>query len=333
MRISVLILVFFWFLLGSGVQDPVRGQGSEPGCLEPLPHPFSFGIPPLVGQREGQPPPPRPGLYVSPRGRLCRAFQPLSPERSPFQASSDRTPDPGKAFLFSVLVPGAGQWYQGQERWPAYMAVEAWAWIQFLDWRREGHNLQQRFRDLAWLVARRISSGPRIEGGWEYYEALTHFRSSGAYDTDPLRPKVQPESDPSTFNGSIWALAQEIFFPEDSETPPEEGSEPYNLAYAYYLSRAYRSEFAWDWGTNNLHQEEYTALIRDSDEALRSSTGMIGLILANHLLSAVDALVSGRLGIAGEAEPSLQFMLVPGPYNTRGLGVQLRLPTARDHDF
>jgi hypothetical protein len=76
-----------------------------------------------------------------------------------------------------------------------------------------------------------------------------------------------------------------------------------------------------------LHQEEYAGLIRDSDEALRSSTSMIGVILANHLLSAVDALVSGRLGIAGQDEPSLQVSLLPGPMNTREIGLRVRLPT------
>ena len=115
--------------------------------------------------------------------------------------------------------------------------------------------------------------------------------------------------------------------------PPDEDSQPYSLARSYYLSRAYRPDFAWDWGSNNLHQEEYAELIRDSDEASRRSTGMIGLILANHLLSAVDALVSGRLGIAGETEPSLQFLMVPGPYESRSFGFQLRLPVPRNHDF
>ncbi|NNM03965.1 MAG: hypothetical protein HKO65_02595, partial [Gemmatimonadetes bacterium] len=237
------------------------------------------------------------------------------------QAAVDRAPTPGKAFLFSAVLPGAGQWYLGQDRWPAYVAIEAWAWVQLLDWRREGHNLEDQYKNLAWFVARRVSTGPRTDAGWEYYESLTKFQSSGAYDSDPLDPGVQPEENPATFNGSIWALAREIYLPGDPETPLDEESDPYQRAFEYYLSRAYAPELAWDWGANSLLKDEYASLIEEADEALRSSTSMIGVILANHLLAAVDALVSGRLGIVGEAEPTLELRLLPGPYPSRSVAL------------
>jgi hypothetical protein len=248
-----------------------------------------------------------------------------------WQVASDRAPGPGKAFLFSAILPGAGQWYLGKTRWPAYLAVEAWAWIQFLDWRREGRKLQRQYKDLAWFVARRVSTGPRTDAGWDYYEAMTYFQASGAYDSDPLTPGVQPEADPSTFNGSIWALAQEIYLPGAPEDPPDEGSEALEKAHNYYLTRAYAPNLAWDWGVNTLHQDEYGTLIKEADEALRSSTSMIGVILANHLLSAVDALVAGRLGIAGQGEPSVEFTLRPGPLYTREVALQFRIPDPLAH--
>ncbi len=283
--------------------------------------------PELEGRDTREPP----SILFVDDGRLCRRFEvvPLDPLTD--QAATHRPPQPGKAFLLSAAIPGAGQWFLGQGRWPAYLAVEAWAWLQFLDWRREGHELQGRYRDLAWFVARRVSTGPRTEAGWDYYEALTKFQSSGAYDSNPLLPGVQPEEDPATFNGSIWALARDIYLPGDPETPAEEGSEPYEKAFSYYLSRAYAPELAWDWGSNALLQEEYASLIKEADEALRSSTSMIGVILANHLLSAVDALVSGRLGIVGEGEPTLEFQLLPGPYYTHQVALQFRLPAPLDH--
>jgi hypothetical protein len=127
------------------------------------------------------------------------------------QSVEERVPTPGRGFLLSALIPGAGQRVLGQDRWVAYLAGEVWAWAQYLERRREGRNLQDRYRDLAWLVARRVSSGPRVDGNFEYYESMTNFQASGAYDIDPDELGVQPELDPETFNGSMWALARQIF--------------------------------------------------------------------------------------------------------------------------
>ena len=332
MRAFVLFLGFSGGLLIPGLARSAQGQTTDGPCLEPTPHspgrlrePISSGLVPIDSLREP------PSLFVSPQGKLCQSFRFSGGEvEAGPQVAMERTPEPGKAFLLSAILPGSGQWLLGQNRWPAYLAIELWGWTQFLDWRREGRSLQTQYKDLAWLVARRVSTGPRADAGWEYYEALTHFQASGAYDSDPLKPGVQPEEDPTTFNGSIWVLAQEIFPPEDAE-PGVSG--PHEQSYVYYQSRAYEPGLAWDWGPSSLHQEEYTGLIRAADEALRSSTGMVGVILANHLLSAVDALVSGRLGIAGEAEPSMEILLVPGPYSTRNVALQFRLPNPLAHGY
>jgi hypothetical protein len=248
------------------------------------------------------------------------------------QSAVIRSPNPGKAALFSGIVPGSGQWIHGQNRWAAYAAAELWAWIVFFDRRWEGKDVQRRYRDLAWHVARRVSMGPRTEGSWEYYEALTKYHSSGAFDSNPDLAGVQPEENPETFNGSVWVLAQEIFLAGSQGTPTDPDSSSYQNAYQYYLSRAYGPEFTWNWGTNDLYQGEYAELIRASDEDLRGSTTMLGVILANHLLSAVDALVSGRLGVVGVREPSMQFIFLPGPFNSYDVGFRVRLTLPGPHD-
>jgi len=327
MRIRATALWLLWGLLFLVFPERGASQPSQPACLEASPgHSTASWLPPSHPvQANGN------GgigsIYVSSSGEICRSKVFLDGQAGPVpQTATLRTPQPGKAFLLSAAVPGAGQWFLGQDRWPAYLAVELWAWIQFLDQRREGQDLRSDYKDLAWLVARRVSTGPRTDAGWDYYEALSKFRTSGSFDSDPLAPGIQPEQDPDTFNGSIWGLAQEIFLPEDPENPVEEGSEPLQKAYSYYLSRAYGPEFAWDWGSNNLHREEYAGLIREADEALRGSTRMVGVILANHLLSAVDALVSGRLGIAGVEEPSVAISLGPGSFRTQTVALHVRLP-------
>ncbi len=267
------------------------------------------------------------GLYLSSDGRLCQALTTGEVFRTSDQSIQEQTLTPGRAFLLSAILPGTGQRILGQDRWVVYMAAEVWAWAQYLARRREGRHLQDRYKNLAWLVARRVSSGPRIDGNFEYYEALTQFQSSGAYDIDPDELGVQPEENPETFNGSIWELAREIFFLDDPGTPVEVGSDQYKRALRYYLSRATTPVFAWNWSTNTLQQEEFGRLIRDSDENLRRSTTMVGLILANHLLSAVDALVTGRLLQERALDPVVQLSLVPTPLFRDAVALSVRIPT------
>jgi hypothetical protein len=215
----------------------------------------------------------------------------------------------GQAFLLSALLPGAGQFYLGQQRWVPYLAVEAWAWTGYVNRRRAGTQLEARYKDLAWAVARRVGAGVRRDTTFEYYESLTHFRASGAFDADARQPGLQPETDPTTFNGMVWQLAQALFLPAGAAADP--GTAEYAAALEYYQRRAVRPDYAWSWGLNELEREIYAELIRESDEALREATRALGLILANHVLSAVDALVTARLRHAG-GEGGLPFRIETG---------------------
>lgn len=208
--------------------------------------------------------------------------------------------DAGRAFLFSALVPGAGQRMLGQSRWVPYLALEAWAWLTYFDRAREGRRLERQYRDLAWSVARLASAGPRRDGAFEYYEALGKYVASGAYDAEPERPGLQPEQDTATFNGDLWKLARSIHLPagadpEDTETPE------YFQALSYYARNAIAPPFAWTWGASPLGQQRYRELIHASDESLREATTMLGLILANHMVSAVDAFITARMRAAQDA--------------------------------
>lgn len=298
-------------------------------CLGPSrPWPSDPIVAPTLGKVKSEGGRDSPELFVSTRGHLCETLRP--PASLPgHQATEIAFPSPGRAFLYSALVPGGGQYLQGQGRWTAYLAAELWAWIQFIGRRREGRALQDDYRDLAWLVARRVSSGRRIDGNWEYYESMSQFQSSGAYDASPELGGVQPEQDPVTYNGSLWVLAQEIFIPEDPSTPVSSDSEPFLRALAYYTARAYPSHLTWDWGDDALHQLEFQDLIRRSDDNLRRSTTMVGIILANHLLSAVDALISSRL--RAQRSPGDHLQLIPHPTSGRDVGwaLSLRLPLPR----
>jgi hypothetical protein len=234
------------------------------------------------------------GGAIGPRSAIGQRLV-TEPEYARAFAPDSKAPlSPGKAFLYSAVVPGSAQFRAGADRWVAYVLVEAWSWLRFRHERSEGRELERRYKDLAWAVAR-LGTGPRVDGDWEYYEALGKYASSGGYDVDPARPGIQPETDETTYNGSVWALARAIHFPAGVDSLGEEAPE-YRSALEYYRRRAAPDAFAWSWGENPEEWKRYGRLIRRSDEAYRSATRVLGVILANHLASAVDAMISAHVG-------------------------------------
>lgn len=209
----------------------------------------------------------------------------------PFQRNGQRL-DPVLTLAASALLPGAGQYLEGRERWVPYVVLEVWGWLTYLDRRADGRGAERRYKDLAWSVARRISVGERRDTAFEYYEALEKYETSGAFDADPQVDGVQPESDPTTFNGNIWQLARSIFLPGGASVSP--GSPEYEVALGYYQRNAIPPSFAWAWGGSHLEQQVYSELIRESDDGYRSATLVLGAIVANHIVSAIDALVIAR---------------------------------------
>jgi len=245
--------------------------------------------------------------------RLPAAAAERAPVVLPAQPASTGLPAPAVAVLASIVLPGAGQWLQGESRWVPYVALEVWSWLRFRQRRADSRRIAQQYRDLAWLVARRVSTGERRDTVFEYYEALTHYNASGA----PVREGDPPETDTTTFNGNLWALSRALFFPEGKDFPP--GSTEYMLAFGYYREHGIPGDYAWAWGGSTLEQQVFAELITDSDDAYRDGTRMLGLILANHVASTVDALITARLRALTSDRARLRTGLSP-----EGAGARLR---------
>jgi hypothetical protein len=283
MPISRLLRGLFVGLLGVSAAAPVHArQAPEPG-----------------------------GRAVPAPGQTLGRLAPGSPTRLAVELPS--LPGGGTAFLASAIVPGGGQYLLGQDRWVAYGAVEVWSWVSWLQQRNSGRTLAERYRDLAWQVARRISTGERRDTVFEYYEALAYYAASGAFDLEPGSPGVQPEVERGTFNGELWALARALHGGE-SAVP---GTPGHARALEYYMARAIPPGYAWVWGASNLEQQVFVDLIAESDAAFRSASRYLGLILANHLASAVDALVTARLRQLGSDALRIQSAPVRGPGGVR----------------
>jgi hypothetical protein len=209
----------------------------------------------------------------------------------PLRAPQATSTAPALAAGASVLLPGVGQHLLGSDRKWIYLAVEAIGWTAWASRRSAGADFRDRYRDFAWNRAR-IQSGPRVDADFHYYETLTKWLRSGAFDADPGVPGVQPEQDAATFNGSIWRLAAQIHLPGGTQTPPDDPQ--YVRALEYYEARAYGTELLWDWTGTGDAQATYAGLIEGSDRRFRQATNVLGALFANHLVSAIDALVTAR---------------------------------------
>ena len=198
-----------------------------------------------------------------------------------------------KAFLLSLVVPGLSQQRMGQRRWVAYAGAELLAGFFYFRSRGQARDARTAYRDFAWEAARAgVTGRARRDGAFAYYETLSRWDRSGLWDADAARPGVQPESDPSTYNGSVWALAKELFGvgAASGEESPE-----YRRALDYYLQRGYGPGFLWRWREGSGDQARFGSLIRRSDQGFRDARRALWALAANHLFSALDGFVTVRL--------------------------------------
>lgn len=212
--------------------------------------------------------------------------------------------------LASLVVPGAGQLLAHQDRAAVYFAAELYTLNRYLALHSAGRHDAQRFRTLAYQVARRAYASSPRDTVFEYYEQMERFVRSGAFDTDP-GPGVAPEVDSRTYNGSVWLLARRTFWQNPDSAPPPTSSE-YQRALQFYEARAVGPEFLWSWQNSALEWQEYRATIARSDNAYRRAQNQLGVLLANHIVSTIDAIVSARLAALARRPATLETRLSPG---------------------
>jgi len=211
--------------------------------------------------------------------------------------------------LLSLAVPGAGQLAAHQDRGAVYLAVELYTLARVLQLNHDGNAAGGRFRDLAFDVARRGFTAVRRDTVFEYYEMMERFTESGEFDRDP-GPALAPESDPTTFNGSVWLLARRTFW-ADPNTPPDPSSPEYAAALQFYEQHAVGPGFRWSWRNAAAQQQVFRQTIAQSDHAFRSAQSHLGVLLANHVASAVDALISSRLSTLAGRTAALHTVIGP----------------------
>lgn len=209
----------------------------------------------------------------------------------------DRADDPPASApwwspLASALVPGSGQLVMRQRRGVPYLAAEAFLLVQYLSSRSDAREFRGEYQRLA-EIARSFFTSDFPIGDFEYYERMEQFVESGAYDLDSDGAFI-PETDTSTFNGFTWRLARSTFW-ENPDDPPPTDSEAYLRAIEFYQERAVPDEFRWSWQNAQLEQDLFRQTIQRSNSAFRRTSQYLGVLIANHALSAIDAFVMVRV--------------------------------------
>ena len=206
--------------------------------------------------------------------------------------------------LASFVVPGSGQLMTGRDRGLIYIAAEVYLLSRYLQLLHDGHRGSERYRELAFTVAQRGFVTTMRDTVFEYYETLESYGASGAFDLDPTGV-FTPENNPATYNGKIWLLAQKTFWPDPAH-PPTPGTQLYINAINFYRANAIGPNFYWSWQGSPLELEEYRTIIEASNDAFRDAQNQLGLLLANHLASAIDGLISNRLSATLHRSTTLQ---------------------------
>src|SRR2546428_2400898 len=210
----------------------------------------------------------------------------------------------------SLLVPGTGQLLAHQDRGPVYLAAELIGLVRYLHLQSQSRGEARRYRALAFDVARRAFAPAPRDTVFEYYETMERFTASGRYNQTP-GPALVPETDLATYNGAVWLLARQTYW-ADPTAPPDPSTPAYLRALDFYQAHAVGPDFLWSWSDASLEQGVFREAIRKSDDAYRSAQNQLGLLLANHVLSAIDALISSRLAEAAGRALTLETTVAPG---------------------
>ena len=217
--------------------------------------------------------------------------------------STLQSPTPARpewlAPVSSAILPGMGQLLRHRDRGVVYLVAEAFFLQRFVAHRTEARREEDRYKALAFQVARGPFAPIARDTIFEYFEQMGVFVESGPYDTDP-GPALAPPADESTYNGSMWLLARQTFF-QNPNVVPDAASNEYQSALSFYRKRAVGPNFQWSWKATSLQRDQYQQGIVRGDDSFRRASTQLGFLLANHFLSMVDAFVSQRLTRKGPA--------------------------------
>ena len=248
------------------------------------------------------------------QGSLLLVAQAEDEDQMVEEGSMGGGPSPGKAFMLSALLPGSGELYAGSRKRAAiFGGIEAASLGLYFAWNGKGNDLEDDFRaraDTTWdpwaYLSWRTSTISR-------HSSITHALPCSSFVADA---------------GSAVPIGQAMGGCGDSET-----QQYYELIGKYDQFVAGWSDVVDSTG-NPVHPtqvdsaENYHSATRldyeidrdDSNKLLKRATNLAGLILVNHVLSAIDASRVARARAQGVDAATLERRIRLAFYMGSGTG-------------
>ncbi len=195
-----------------------------------------------------------PGHLYDPARLLAQAEGVPGPAASLDAADGARSPK--LAMLYSMILPGLGEYYLGHTgRATAFLVAEGAAWTAFGVFRAEGSHRRSIYKEFAELNA---GVAPRSDD--DFYRVIGNYQSSDG---------------PFSANEQVRREARAIY-PNDRAAQDR-----------YFQDNAYTGGNAWQWGSQE-ELDRYNGMRKSSLDAFHRSNLTIGLLVANRLLSILD---------------------------------------------
>ncbi|HEX5131998.1 MAG TPA: hypothetical protein VFX92_05885 [Candidatus Krumholzibacteria bacterium] len=196
---------------------------------------------------------------------------------------------PGKAVLYSLLLPGLGDYQLGhKERASMFFAIEGGIWISYVVFKQQGSGREDEYQQMAV----RFAGVDRTGHSDDFYATLREYDNSNVYEADIK-------------DDGRYDLRQVLTADQMEQ---------------YFIENRLEDYVPWQWESND-YRLQYSEVRSSSKTAYRRADYMLAAAAANRVASAIVAFASAR---AANQQSDLGYRLEVSPARA-GLDVTFTL--------
>jgi len=207
-----------------------------------------------------------------------------------------KTKSAKKAFLYSLIIPGAGQYYLGSKIKPAlFLGLEAAFWIGYFSYHNKGEDKEKAYRlfaDLYWDPVQYIQG--LSDSFMVFIQSSKCETLYGVNGCDSLDSLVGAQTNA---RDSVLMMEELMLFSHHLQF--SDGQIDRNQQ--YYENAGKYDQFKWGWNDysqvgNPLtpNRSDYLSQRKKANDLYGKATTFAMVSLANHVISAFEAAISTR---------------------------------------